>query len=149
MPLHSKYISNLSEAKDFEDFAFDTLMHERRLVVGGYKSRHYQVMYGESLTGVEVKYDRKFRQTGNLYIETAESANDFDSRKPAGIYHRSDPWLFVIGDYETIWAIAVSSLRNEHAVMPPKFRSVETSTSSGFLLPQSEADRIAAFRWEA
>lgn len=147
MPLHPEYASNLRAAVDFEDFVFDTLMHERRLIVGGYKSRHYQTLHGESLTGVEVKFDRKFRQTENLYIETAERHVASAKMKPAGIYHDAQPWLIVIGDYSTFWALASQTLRiiHESAVC----RETETETSRGFLLPVCKADRHAAFKWEA
>jgi hypothetical protein len=147
MPLHDKYEENLAEAKDFEDFVFDTMLHERRLVVGGYKSRHYQTLYGESLTGVEVKHDKRFRETGRLFIETAETYHESVPVKPSGIYHKADPWLVVIGDYGTLWAFATSTLRHIHECgsCDPK----NTKTSRGFLLPLDKADRYAAFKWEA
>jgi hypothetical protein len=66
MPLHANYLKNLAEAKDFEDFVFDTMLHEKRLVAGGYKSRHYQVLHGESLTGVEVKNDKRAKDTSSV-----------------------------------------------------------------------------------
>jgi hypothetical protein len=147
MPLHSNYAANLHEAKDFEDFVFDTLMHERRLLVGGYKSRHYQTIHGESFTGVEVKLDRKFRQTTNLFIETAERPSKASEMKPAGIYHESSPWLIVIGDYSTFWAICSQSLRLIHEASV--CREVDTETSKGFLLPVCKADRHCAFKWES
>jgi hypothetical protein len=147
MPLHANYSANLAEAKEFEDFVFDTLMHERRLIVGGYKSRHYQTLHGESLTGVEVKLDRRFRETGNIYIETAERPSESSAIKPAGIYHEADPWLIVIGDYSTFWALASQTLKLIHE--SSVCRETETPTSRGFLLPVCKADRHAAFKWEA
>lgn len=147
MPLHANYMANLAEAKDFEDFVFDTMLHGRRLVVGGYKSRHYQTLYGESLTGVEVKFDKRFRTSGNLFIETSETHHESAVLRPSGIYHDSDPWLIVIGDYATLWAIATTTLRLEH--QSGRFQERPTATSRGFLLPLADADRCAAFRWEA
>jgi hypothetical protein len=147
MPLHDKYVANLAEAKDFEDFVFDTMLYEKRLVVGGYKSRHYQTLHGESLTGVEVKLDRRFRETGRLFIETSETHHESAQAKPSGIYHKADPWLIVIGDYSTIWAFATSTLRHINECGSCESRA--TKTSSGFLLPLDKADRFAAFKWEA
>jgi hypothetical protein len=147
MPLHANYLKNLAEAKDFEDFVFDTMLHEKRLVAGGYKSRHYQVLHGESLTGVEVKNDKLFREYGNLFIEFAEKCHENAEEKPAGIYHESDPWLFAIGDYSTLWVFATSTLRNLHDAGQCQTR--ETATSRGFLLPLEKADRHAAWKWEA
>jgi hypothetical protein len=149
MPLHANYQANLDEAKDFEDFVFDTLLYERKFVCGGYKSRHYQTLHGESLTGVEVKLDRKFRSTGNLWIETQERPSVAHEYAPAGIYHKAGPWLIVIGDYSTLWAIASQSLRLIHEANVCREVENETKTGRGFLLPSCKADRHAAFKWEA
>lgn len=144
-PLHAKYLDNLQEAKDFEDFAFDVMLRERRLVIGGYKSRHFQTMYGESDTGVEVKLDRKFRETGNLFIETAERHHEAAEMKPSGIYHETNPWMLLIGDYEQIWAFGTIDLRREH--QSRKFRETETATSRGYLLPVAVSHLISLFTW--
>lgn len=147
MPLHDNYESNLAEGKDFEDFVFDTLQHDLYIVPCGYKSRHYQTVHGESMTGVEVKLDKKFRESGNLFVEIAETHHSSSPMKPSGIYHHVDPWLVVIGDKSTFWAFAAKHLRSEHK--SGRFREVSTPTSSGFLLPRADADRISAFKWEA
>jgi hypothetical protein len=149
MPLHANYTSNLADAKEFEDFAFDTMLHHRRLVMGGYKSKHYQTVYGESMTGVEVKLDREFRKTGNVFIETMERANAGEQWLPSGIYHQTNPWLLVIGDYSGFWLFAVQSLRNIHEQGICREIENRTNTGRGFLLPVCKADRHAAWKWEA
>lgn len=149
MPLHSSYLSNLEQAKNFEDFVFDTMLHERRLVVGGYKSRHYQVLHGESATGVEVKLDLEFRNTGNLFIETAERPSVSAVWKPAGIYHATDPWLLVIGDFSTFWVLATQTLRNIHETAAFRDVANKSDTGKGFLLPVCKADRHKAWKWQA
>ena len=60
MPLHENYEANLNEAKHFEDFVHDTLLHHKKIVSGMYRSKQYQINYGESATGVEVKLDNSF-----------------------------------------------------------------------------------------
>lgn len=147
MPLHDSYESNLAEGKDFEDFVFDTLQHELYIVSCGYKSRHYQTVYGESMTGVEVKLDKKFRGSGNLFVEISETHHPSSPLKPSGIYHDAGPWLIVIGDKSTFWAFVTKHLRDAHK--SGKFREVPTATSRGFLLPIEDAERISAFKWEA
>lgn len=149
MPLHDNYTSNLAEAKDFEDFVFDTMLHERKLVAGGYRSRHYQVVHGESMTGVEVKLDREFRKTGNLFVETMERANVNEQMCPAGIYHDTNPWLLAIGDYSTFWLFATQTLRNIHEQAICREIENRTNTGRGFLLPVCKADRHSAWKWEA
>lgn len=147
MPLHHNYESNLFEGKDFEDFAFDAIQHDLYIVPCGYKSRHYQILHGESMTGVEVKLDKRFRESGNLFIETAETHHQSSPMKPSGIYHDADPWMIIIGDKATFWAFATKHLRVEHK--SGMFREVSTPTSRGFLLPVSDAERVSIFKWEA
>ena len=147
MPLHDDYESNLRDAKEFENFVSDTLMHECAILACVYRGKHHQVLYGESRTGIEIKYDKKFRQSGNLFIETAESCHQSKALKKAGIYHPSDPWLFVIGDYSSFWVFATTTLRLCHE--RGSHRKVSTPTSEGMLLPIEAADEIRAFKWEA
>lgn len=146
MPLHSNYESNLADGKDYEDFVFDTLQHELYVVPCGYKSRHYQTVHGESMTGIEVKLDKKFRESGNLFVEIAETHHSSSPMKPSGIYHDSGPWMIVIGNKSAFWAFSTKHLRSEHK--SGRFREVSTATSSGFLLPVAEAERICIFKWE-
>jgi|688.fasta_scaffold395918_2 hypothetical protein len=148
MPLHDDYAANLEAAKDFEDFVFDTMLHERRLIVGGYRSKRYQTSHGESMTGVEVKHDMKFREKRNLFIEIMERANIREDYKPAGIYHETDPWLIVVGDYSTFWVFATQTLRNIHAQAICREVDNRTNTGRGFLLPLEKADRHKAWKWE-
>lgn len=149
MPLHAEYKSNLEQAIGFEDFVFDTLLHERKLVAGGYRSKHYQVVYGESVTGVEVKLDKEFRRTENLFIETMERPGVDMEWRPSGIYHETGPWLLAIGDYKKFWLFATQTLRNIHE--QDVCREIEngTNTGRGFLLPVCKADRHSAWRWGA
>ena len=112
MPLHENYEANLNEAKHFEDFVHDTLLHHKKIVSGMYRSKQYQINYGESATGVEVKLDKSFRLTGNLFIETDERSSVYDEWRPAGIYHHSQPWLFAVGDNVSFWLFATKTLRN-------------------------------------
>lgn len=147
MPLHAKYKANLAAAIGFEEFVSDTLMHERKIIACVYRSRHYQTMHGESVTGVEVKLDMKFRDSGRLFIETAERHHEFAEERPSGPYHDSAPWLMAIGDYSTFWLFGTSTLRNIYESGNCEERT--TNTSRGFLLPLDKADRHAIYKWEA
>lgn len=147
MPLHASYTANLADAQEYERFVSDTLMYEKKIISGVFQSKHYQTLHGESATGVEIKYDRMFRNTGNLYIETAEKHHESAEMKPSGIYHPNDHWLIVIGDYSTFWVFASSALRIIHS--REWCVDVETATSAGFLLPTDKADIYKAWKWEA
>lgn len=139
MNLHAKYESNLAEAQKFEDFASDKL-HSVGISIGVYRSKHFQIMYGESRAGFEIKYDTKRINTSNLFIETEERPSVNAEFKPSGPFHKDNSWMYVIGDYHKIWIFSCNELRR----VSTKFRFVDTPTAKGFLLPVSEADVIAA-----
>jgi hypothetical protein len=147
MTLHAKYESNLTQAKEFEDFASDAMAHSLLVLPVVYRSAEFQQRYGESLSRIEFKLDQKFMDTGNLYIETAESWAEYVEKKPAGIYHHTSPWLYVIGDFQQFWIFATRCLQRQFE--SKKYRCVETPTSDGFLLPLHVADVIRAEKWEA
>ena len=95
--------------KTFEDYCRDRWEFS--------KQRAYQLMNAAGVIGVlekstivdfypraEIKRDGKFRETGNLYIETAEKSHpDKYEFIPSGIMRQDNSWLFVIGDEKTIY----------------------------------------------
>ena len=104
-----------------------------------FTSQKYQHI-GESLAGVEIKYDSKSASTGNLYFETheksrAEQAEWFES----GILRNDNTWLWCIGDTEKLYLIGKKHLRltyerNLDRVITTSFQFRETATSKGFTL---------------
>ena len=58
----------------FQDFVVDVLLQTLGFAVVTNSSRAYQHTVGESRTGVEIKHDERFADTGNLWIEVAEKA---------------------------------------------------------------------------
>ena len=79
-----KFGKDLERGREFEDYASERLWG-LGLAVMMYWSRRYQDK-GESLNGVEIKYEGVFRRTGRLYIcllYTSPSQRDETlSRKP-------------------------------------------------------------------
>ena len=92
------YVKKLEEGLEFQDVA-TTALYQRGIVVVAYSSRRWQNERGENMLGAEIKRDGKFRQTGNLYIETAEKSHpDNPAYVPSGIMRSDNSWLYVIGD---------------------------------------------------
>jgi len=139
MSLHENYGQNLEVGTEFQDFVADTLHEEAGLVVHNYRSRKYQVNKGENRIRLEVKLDRKWHKTGQLFIETEERWNTEVPMRPAGI--NANNWLYAIGDNQKFWVFATSTLRNLEAQCARK----ETPTARGFVLPINLADRWAAY----
>ena len=133
------YAKKLEQGLEFQDVVTRAL-YQRGIVVIGYASRRFQNSHGENMLGAEIKRDGKFRETGNLYIETSEKSHpDNPSYVPSGIYRADNSWLYVIGDEKDIWIFSVKYLR----LLSKRFHVVEKPTSIGFLLPIEEANKYS------
>ncbi len=131
------YAEKLEQGLQFQDVVTREL-YQRGIVVVGYASRKYQNECGENMLGAEIKRDGLFRDTGNLYIETSEKSHpDNAVYIPSGIYRGDNSWLFVIGDEETIYIFSTKYLR----MLEPRYEQKIKTTSTGYLMPISDADK--------
>lgn len=131
------YENKLEEGLQFQDKVTKEL-YQRGIVVIGYASQKYQNKCGENMLGAEIKRDGLFRDTGNLYIETAEKSNPNNAEYvPSGIYRKDNSWLFVIGDEKTIYIFSTKYLQ----MLEYKFEKKIKETSKGFLMPIKEANK--------
>lgn len=129
------YKVKFEEALFYQDFVCDVLMNVLGLAVTQYASRQYQCMIGESRQGIEIKHDWQYAKTGNLYIETGEKSKPRPGPFfPSGIRRDDNSWLYVIGDYDTIFGYSISILRllQDSGKYPPFI--INRGTSEGFLL---------------
>ena len=133
------YQDKLQEGLEFQDVVTKEL-YIRGIVVVGYSSRRFQNNKGENMLGAEIKRDGKFRDTGNLYIETAEKSHPNNLHYvPSGIYREDNSWLFVIGDEKTIYIFSTKYL---HMLKESKnYEEKKTPTSIGFLVPVVDAEK--------
>lgn len=97
---------------------------------------------------VEVKWDKRAGETGNLYFEV-ENTNQ---RRSSGIMATSaDLWCHVVGEGEEAFLVSVEALRAFLGADPGAFRSVHTrgtdSNSRGLLVPRAALTRCRAGRW--
>lgn len=128
----------------FQDFVVEQAFRGMGLVIQQYASRTYQCGVGESLTGVEIKYDQAFRRTKNFWIEVSEKANQRTGEfVESGVKRKDNTWLWAMGDYETIFFLSKTFLANlaDH----PKYEIVENNakTGQGYLLPVVNAEKYA------
>lgn len=137
-----------SEALFYQDFVVDVLMNVLGLAVVQYASREYQYTVGETRQGIEIKHDWNYAKTGNLYIETGEKAKPRPGPfVPSGIRRNDNSWLYVIGDYDTVFGYSISILRLlQESGKYPEF-IIDKGTSMGFLLKGSrnEPEKYASF----
>lgn len=139
------YQQQLKNGQMFQDFVVDTCWTQLGLAVVQYNSKVYQQAIGESRTGVEIKYDMKFAKSGNLWIEVGEKARPRAGEyAKSGIYRDDNTWLYCIGNYDKFYIFAKVFL--VALAKSGRYRLLDnnTKTSSGFLLPERDADKYAA-----
>jgi hypothetical protein len=140
--MNDGYRAKLEEGQRFQDHVMEIFWNELKYPLMNFSSREMQ-MHAENMQGVEIKFDKKFRSTGNLWIEVAEKSSCANERwVPSGIMKESNDWLFAIGDEDTLFVFARSLLVNFYKGR--KYHIHETPTSRGFLLPVDVARRWAA-----
>lgn len=134
------YQECLQKSLEYQDFLFEWFrgMDGMPILLGAYASKKYQYGKGESLSGIEIKYDMKLSITGNLFVEYEEKTDP--SNKifvPSGIMRNDNTWLYLIGDYEQAFIFAKTTLRAYCTTHKEKLakRPSSTKTSWGYLLP--------------
>lgn len=141
-PYESYYWEQLGKGVEFQDYVH-SLLYDIGIVVVQYQSRRFQFERGENSGGIEIKFDDRIDETGNLYIETAEKANPLKPHfVPSGIYRLDNGWMYAIGNYSRVYLFVTRHLRWLHE--RHQFKEIETPTSRGFLLPEVIARKYAA-----
>jgi len=131
------YAEQLEEGEKFQDFLTNKLPRYG-IKISNYSSREYQYEHGENKEGIEIKLDKKYKETGNLYIEVAEKSHPNNPvYVKSGIYKKNAQY-FITGDYHKIYMFSIKALR--HINKSNKHKTVKTDTSKGFLLPKEKAE---------
>lgn len=144
--LQQQYYKNkLESGLLYQDFVIDCCWSLLGLAVVTYSSKTYQQMVGESKTGVEIKHDEKYAKSTNLYMETAEKASIRGGAfVPSGIERADNTWLYVIGDYDTVFIFSKRFLQALKRSGKYGIFTIPMGTSQGFLLPHDDAEKYAA-----
>lgn len=133
--MSDNFFEDLEAGNEYLDFLSPYLMQEG-IIFCPHLSKKYQKEKGESVNGVEVKYDRILSKTHNLFIETA-----FNS-KPSGINYGGKMWLYCIGDYDRCFIFAVKALQRIETRIDPITINKSTGEVKGFLLKEEDAKRF-------
>lgn len=123
---------DLEAGNRYEDFASDKL-YEVGLPMQTYSSFKWQVEKGESRAGIEIKNDRLFNKTGNLYFETHEKKPEATEWVESGLLRKDNTVFIFIGDYIKAWLFSKKQLLV--LIKNTNFKKVETETSKGVLIP--------------
>lgn len=154
-----KYTGNCSHddtlniGHEFQDYIIEYLCTKLGISISIFQSKKYQYKIGETVQGVEIKYDarstgdctyKECSASGNVGIEVAEktkaSNNNF---VPSGIYRNDNTWLYIVGNYHQAWIFSKSILKVLHE--SGKYKTKETlPTIKTMLLPIISADKFCA-----
>lgn len=131
---------SLEDTLIFQDYITD-IMYKTGIPINCYSSRKYNIEKGESIGRVEIKQDKKAKETGNIYIEVAErQKSNTSSYVDSGIFRKDNTLFVLIGDYDEMWLFSKKQLQNivKHN---KEFKIVQTETSIGVLIPLSYLDK--------
>lgn len=99
----AEYLKKMEDAWEFQDYVSD-VCRQNGIILNNYQSRKWQLKHGENMLGAEIKFDQRFRETGNLFLETHERVHETgDELVESGISRWETSWLYIIGDYADIW----------------------------------------------
>lgn len=134
------YAECLKKGLEYQDFVFTQLrcMEDMPVFLGAYSSKKYQYEKGESLSGLEIKYDTLLNVTGNLFIEYQEKTDpDKAEFVPSGIMRKDNSWLYLVGDYEQAFLFAKRTLQGYCQANKDKLekKTSQKGTSWGYILP--------------
>lgn len=135
------YAEKLSQGLQFQDFVTDRLIESLGIALSTYQSKKWQVI-GENKQGIEIKFDDRMNDTGNIYIETAEKSNPANLEYiDSGIFRDDNSWLYIIGNYSILYIFGKITLKNMY--QSGKYIRKEIPTSRGFLVAINEAKKYA------
>ena len=124
----------------FQDYAI-RILYELGLPIVSYSSMKYQFEIGDSAC-IEFKLDQRYRQTGNIYIETHEKTNASNADYvPSGILRDDSAWLWAIGNEDKFYLVGKRHLLM--AYKTGKYKEVSTPTSRGFLIPVEQMENYS------
>jgi len=139
--------------EEYQDFITNYMSKNLGISITIFKSKKYQYNIGETVQGVEIKYDarstgdctyKECKASGNVGIEVAEKTNASNMNFiESGIYRNDNSWLYIVGNYDCAWIFNKNLLKILH--VSNRYTTVQTlPTMKSMLLPIEEADKYCA-----
>lgn len=129
----------LEDTLIFQDYITD-LLYKTGWVLNCYSSRKYNIEKGESVARIEIKQDKKIKETGNIYIETYErQKSNKGNYIESGILRNDNTVFYIIGDYDRLFMFSKKQIQT--IIKTGNFKEVKTETSMGYLIPISYIEK--------
>ncbi len=139
--MNERYERDLRRGQEFQDHVVELFARELFIPLSCFSHPKKQDEMGENLQGIEIKFDDRLRETGNLFIEYRERSGPTSEWHDSGILGRPHVWGFAIGDYQRVFFFSVRLLVNLKNT--GKYKDVSGSTARGYILPQADAEKYA------
>jgi hypothetical protein len=137
------YQNQLEDGQRYQDFLTKELS-ALGIIFQQYSSKHYQYTVGESHSRMEIKYDKKFSQTNNLWIEYQERKYPTGTYINSGILRDDNAFLWAQGDYNTLFIFCKRDLL--HKLEGIQYIENNQKTSRGKLLRYPLTERYCGLK---
>lgn len=125
------YKKQLEDGQQYQDFLTRELS-SRGIIFQQFSSKKFQYEIGESHSRIEIKYDKQFSKTGNLWIEYQERKYPTGQYINSGILRDDNTFLWAQGDYNTLFIFCKRDLK--HRLEKEQYKENGQQTSMGKLL---------------
>jgi len=140
---------SLNIGHEFQDYVIQYISKNMGISISVFQSKKFQFNIGETVQGVEIKYDarstgdctyKECLATGNVGIEVAEKSSQYNADFiDSGIYRRDNSWLYIVGNYHCAWIFSKAHLQKLHK--SNTYKTIKTlPTIKTMLLPVKDAD---------
>lgn len=138
------YMQRLPMAHKFQDFVAFQLQKQLGISISNFQTKEYQCSFGENIQGFEIKFDNKFKDTQNLWIEVKHRVSKEQEYYNGGILRPDNSWLYCIGNYEVIFIFPKNYLVELYKSNRYPVVECKEETSLGYLLPEQDAEKYCA-----
>lgn len=137
------YHKNMLElGLEYQDNVAKYMMKYHHMPIVYYTSYKEQ-WRGESLNGIEVKFDARSTETGNIFMLT-KIKNKSGVWQKSGIYKEDNTIWFIIGNHNEAWMVSKHILLQ----IVKTCHEVENNTGEcmGYLIPRAKMDKIRCIK---
>ena len=138
------YKNCYKKGAEFQDFVAKILLEELGIPLINYSSEKNQYNIGENKQGIEIKFQSEMTRLKSIYIEVAEKRDKNNKNYvPSGILRNDLTWLWVTGDYNTIYIFPKKFLLKLYESGKFKIKEIKEKTSKGFILHQADIEKYS------
>ena len=130
------YQKLLKESQEFVNYWLGIIQRRMCLKLTPVDSENLQkAVLCDTQEGFEFKYDRKFKETGNFWIEIEEKRDPSQEKYVlSGILREDNAWMYCIGNYDELFFLPKRTLISLYNSGKVKTMDNNEKTSRGFLI---------------